>query len=108
MWWLQPIWNAYYNSYIMLGRFFFSRTFPRKQKYLCGLSMGLELVCKYGAGNLRHEIVRISEGPDPFHKQQQKAGTIISLLPTAIAASSSVDCFGVSSLKVDKCLSCLY
>lgn len=70
--------------------------------------MGLELVCKYGAGNLRHEIVRISEGPDSFHKQQQKTGTISSLLPTAIAASSSVDCFGVSSLKVDKCPSCFY
>lgn len=45
---------------------FFSRMFPRKQKYLCGLCMGLELVCKYGAGNLRHEIVMIREGPDPF------------------------------------------
>lgn len=46
--------------------FSFSRMFPRKQKYLCGVCMGLELICKYGSGNLRPEIVVIREDADPF------------------------------------------
>lgn len=81
--------------------------FPRKQKYLCGLCMGLELVCKYGAGNLRHEIVMIREGPDPFQKRQQKTGTTSSALPPVIACCS-VYCIGDVTFKVGKFLSCFY
>lgn len=59
------------------------------------------------SGNLRHEIIMMREGPDPFQKRQQQRGTIGSV-PPAVAARCSGYCSRDGSFKVGKFLSCFY